>query len=98
MPKSSNWSSTTSVKLPNPQNFIGKTIEVLPFAYNTTNKNVYVSCVISTRLANGVYWNGTRLALLGTALDSVTLITGTRTLFHSVNVNGTAYWVKLYSK
>jgi hypothetical protein len=98
MPKSSNWSDTTSVKLPSPQHFIGKTVEVLPFAYNTTNKNVYVSCVISTRLANGVYWNGTRLALLGSALDSVTLVTGTRTLFHSVNVNGIAYWIKLYSK
>ena len=97
MPKTTNWSSTTAVKLPSPQHFIGKVIEVFAFSYGTTAKNVYVGSVINNRFANGVYWGGSRFYIQDSALDQVTLTTGTRTLFYSVNVNGTAYWVKLHS-
>ena len=97
MPKTTNWSDTTAVMLPRPDDFEGKVVEVFAFAYGSTAKSVYVGCVTSSKFANGVYWNGSNLSIQGSSLSTVTITTGTRTFFYAVKCGSLYYWIKMHS-
>jgi hypothetical protein len=70
VPNTTNWTTQNdeddeiTVLLPRPKDFVGKTVEVFAFSYNTTSKSVKVGCVIDRAMTTGIiYTNGTSIIL-----------------------------------
>lgn len=108
VPKTTNWTKQSgdtddviTVRLPRPQDFVGKTVEVFPFAYGTEQKTVYIGCVIGDAMTTGViYWDGTKLVKSSGSSgneSTVAVNTDTRTLFQAIKIGSSYYWKKILS-
>ena len=96
VPKSTNWSTTTGVLLPDPADFKGKIVEVQAFAYGSTAADCYVKCVVSRgsgQLSHGITYHSTNGFQLADQTTEITVRTGTRCTFHSIYIGSDWYWV-----